>query len=1250
MARLLVLVPVTLLWASGCATVSVPLGRRTPPDDKSLRAAAERFYLAQTVLELRQAVDDAAKAGPGSALAHELAATYAQLTGQEREQLEHLVAALQDLSDDQPLLHLHLLAAFELTSPQRDVVGVLLQSLADGHPSPEVRAAAAFHLAQLLTAQGDFARRERLVASIDGRVALAWAGTWDNDQGKGFDLELAPEARPELSETYAGRTGPLTWRRDVPTDPRGRYELRELMSPSRWSAAFAQGTLVAEAAGTYALRLTTSDPLKVWVDGKLVFAAPQLDRGLFDQLVIPLSLTQGSHRLLVKSAHRDGPWHFLARLTPWASGAAPTPVSELSFALAQKVENLADGSSPARRLALLGSWTHLAAGGALTVKHADAFVRAAPRSIVARTWLVDALWYNQERGRTADLLQALDAELGDALAFLRLRQTRFHLQQGLRQRARDRLLAMTREHPTVREGWDQLAELWRSEGWQEDELSALTSRRERFGAPPEDRLERARLLLRLGRRQAAIDEYQALLGELPYHPEGLRRLAELRLEAGDLSDAERLLSSRLESWPVDGAAWLQLAEVRRRRGDPNGARAALQEAQRLSPESSAPWERRGALAYEAGDASAAVKEWKRAVELNPENESLANRVDFLAPEARGPWMADIPDEDALLKLVRAREQLAHVPGADVAWLLDHEVTLLNSDGSTSNVVTIVVHAWNAQGRDRIIRQSVGQGRLRVLHAYAVDEKGQRSEASSERNRQIFFRGMQPGSTLVLQYRLDAPPKGYLARYFTESWTFQGVGEQREDSTFILWMPLGANLHESRVGELSRVEERRGEQLRVTWQAKKTPPITGEPAMPTIGELALNIRVSTVPDWKTWLSWEQALLEGAFRESPELDAVAKRLEEGAPDAEERLLRVHTFVMEEIRYQQDYETFIAGVKPHPAPMTLERRYGDCKDKAVLFIVLARKLGLDAHFALVRTRDAGPVQTDVPMQQFNHAIVYVPEQPGVAARFMDPTAELLDVAALRADDAGTQSLVFDPQAGTHAWRPIPYQAPDANRDHTTLELTLDAQGGAQGTLTLESVGRGGSGLRRTARNAEVFKQATQRLASIFLPNATASNARALEVESLRVPAAIRVDVATGTFARVEGDSLRVKLPSDANPRATFQLATRKHPLVLGTPQQSQVDIALTLPEGWEVKKLPLATEVSLPCLSLSRQVKVEGRVVKTTQRYQTSCERLGVGEYAQYRGRLDDMVRLLDDELVLGAKGGKVPRRAPQTAKSR
>jgi tetratricopeptide (TPR) repeat protein len=1216
------------LALASCATLPAALVAPAAAGPAPVQAA-EDFYAATTPEALRAAASRASAAQPDGALGHELEATLALLEGREADAAAALLAALGDPGDDQPLLHLHQLLALDFTPEERARVRARLLSLMTGHPTEAVRAAAGFHLTALLAQEGDLAGRARALEAVGGRVPLAWVGTWDNDQGKGFDLELPVESRPGLEETYEGRTGTLRWRQGLPTDPRGRYELSALMSPTRWSVAYAQGTLQAPRAGTYALRLSTTDPVKVWVDGALVFAAPQLERSAFDHLVLPLALSEGAHLLLVKSAHREGAWHLLARLV----AAPPAPaVASVEAALEAQVRGLA----PLRRQALQVSWAQLAVGGVATVKLADAFARAQPRSLVARTLLIDALWFNQERGRTADLLQALDAEVGDQLAFLRLRQTRFHLQQGLRQRARERLLELRAQRPELRDVLDQLAELWRTEGWTEDELQVLAERERRFGATPEDVQERARALVRLGRREAGLAAYRSVLRDLPAHGDALRRLADLELEGGDLAGAESHLLTRLRSWPTDLWAWLQLAEVRRRAGDAAGARVALEAAEALSPESSAPAERRGALAYERGDTAEAVREWKRAVVLNPENEALANRVDYLAPEARGPWMADLPDEAALAALVKARGTLRQLPGADVAYLLDHQVTLLNTDGSTSNVVSVVVHAWNAQGRDRIIRQAVGAGRLRVLQAYAVDERGQRSEASSERNRQIFFRGMLPGSTLVLQYRLDVPPRGFLARYFTETWSFQGVAEQRVDSTFILWTPLGTQLHEARVGELQRTEERRGEQLRVAWRATETPPITSEPAMPTLGELALNIHLSTVPDWRTWLSWEQALLEGVFRDSPELEQVARTLGEGAPDAEERLRRVHTYVMEEIRYQQDYETFIAGVKPHPAPMTLERRYGDCKDKAVLFIELARKLGVEAHFALVRTRDAGPVEREVPMQQFNHAIVYVPEQPGAGARFFDPTAELLDVDSMRTDDVGTRALVFDPVSGVHTWRDIPYQGPEANRERTTLELALDATGSARGSLSLEAVGRTGSVLRRTARNAEYFKQASQRIAAVYLPNVTTSEARAVEVDSLRVPARLSMKVESGTFSRREGQSLRLKLPSDANPRATFQLATRRHPLVLGPPMESRMEVALTLPEGFRVTRLPQSASITLPCLSLSREVTVQGRRVVSTQRYRTTCERLGVGEYPQYRARLDDLVRLLDDELVLGATG--------------
>jgi tetratricopeptide (TPR) repeat protein/transglutaminase-like putative cysteine protease len=1243
--RLLLLGAVLLV--SGCPSLRPALREASPADGKALDAAAEAFFRADSPAALTASVTEARAIAPEAALTNELLALQAALEGREADEVKHLVQALRDTANPSPALHLHLLMLTDFSFAQRTEVRELLRDLTAGHPRPEVRSLAAFHLASLLTSEGRLAERDALIEEQPGRFPLAVVGTWDNDQGKGFDLMLAPETRPGLDQTYEGRFGTLEWRRDVPLDPRGRLELSSLMTPARFAVAFVQGQPVAPADGLYQLRLMTTGPLKVWVDGTLLFSAPLLERSVFDNVVVPLKLSKGPHTVLIKTAHKEGAWSLAARLVPSASMPMAVPDVE------RMVDFHVRGLPPlaARTLAHRALWAHHAIGGITSVKAADEFVRAQPRSVLARVFQVEAVWFNQERGRAADALAALDRELGDALAFVRLRQLRFWQQQGLKQKARLALVELTKRRPELSEAWELLTEAYRSEGWIEDELTAQRARLARFGEGPDGLLELSRTLQRFGRRADAEAVLDELRDELPVHAEAVRRLVDLALDAGELDRADALLVARLESWPTDFGSWMQLAEVRRRRKDGLAAQSALDKAAALAPEAANPWVKRGDLAYEAGDVPSALAAWRKALERNPENEALANRIEALSPAARGAWLADAPDDDAIARAVARRDGLQQTPGADVAWLLDHEVTQLNTDGSTSNVVTAVVHAFNAQGRDRIIKQTVGAGRLRVLHSYSIDEKGQRTEASSERSRQIFFRGLQPNATVVLQYRLDVPPRGYLSRYLTKSWAFQSLAEQRLEARYVMWMPLGTTLNEQRVGGVQRSSEKRGEQLRVEWAIADSPPLVSEPSMPPLSEVAANLKLSTVPDWTTYLSWEKSLLEGVFRDSPEVDAVARRLADGAKDPTERLERIHQFVMEEIRYQQDYESFIAGVKPHAAPMVLERRYGDCKDKAVLFITLARKLGLDAHFANVRTRDAGQIAKEVPMQQFNHAIVYVPKQPGVdEGRFFDPTADLLDLDVVRSDDVGTQSLVIDPTTGSHTFREIPFQDAGKHRLTSTVELDLLADGSARGRFGFEARGRGGSAVRVASRDAELFQQAVQRIASGLVPNSATSQVVVVEAKDLRRPAKLEALVEAKTFARAEGDTLRIKVPTSWNPRGLFSLATRRHTLVLGTPFTDETNVAVTLPEGFEARKLPASGTLSQQCLELTRTVSQSGRTVTSRAVFRVTCDRITPAEYPLYRAKVDEMMRLLEDELVVGPAAPKAAGKKPLPVKAR
>jgi transglutaminase-like putative cysteine protease len=162
--------------------------------------------------------------------------------------------------------------------------------------------------------------------------------------------------------------------------------------------------------------------------------------------------------------------------------------------------------------------------------------------------------------------------------------------------------------------------------------------------------------------------------------------------------------------------------------------------------------------------------------------------------------------------------------------------------------------------------------------------------------------------------------------------------------------------------------------------------------------------------------------------------------------------------EIRYT-GVELGQGGLVPRTPAETLRRRFGDCKDKAVLLIAALRALDIPAYAALL---NAGDDQQDVEQElpgfgAFNHAIVVVPGTPSI---WIDPTDRFARAGELPTDDQGRLALIASATATGLVRTPEADAA--ENRAVKTREFFLADLGTARAVETDEYSGAAERDLR--------------------------------------------------------------------------------------------------------------------------------------------------------------------------------------------
>ena len=445
------------------------------------------------------------------------------------------------------------------------------------------------------------------------------------------------------------------------------------------------------------------------------------------------------------------------------------------------------------------------------------------------------------------------------------------------------------------------------------------------------------------------------------------------------------------------------------------------------------------------------------------------------------------------------------------------------------------------------------------------------------------------------------------------------------------------------GSARYAREERDGRVSCQWEVGPQPQLVEEPAMPSGEDVAPVLALSTISSWKTISRWYAGLCQGSGKLTPALAGLAAELTAGKAGREDRIQALFRWTASHIRYVQTaYTGEKAGFQPAPAQLTLDRKYGVCRDKALFLVTLLRAIGEEAHMVLINLgagRDPA-----VPCLWFDHAIVAIRGADG-AFRFLDPTAEY-SRQCLPARDQGREALVCTAQGEELQTTP---QAPAGeNRLDLALETVLGADGSLAAKVRMAASGHCDQVLRQElAPLAPAGREAwfAARVGRAF-PGAVVQDLRLPDLDDLGTPLQVSFTLALpGQGIRIrnslvfttpgQGGSLdpvlASLLPEAMAPR-------RRHPLELDAPVASHTRETVALPAGYRILALPGPVALQDGAAALARSCVAVPEGLVYTEDFSAAQRSWSGPAYQGLRRILDRRARLRDGKVILVRPEGR------------
>lgn len=1142
-----------------------------------------------------------------------------------------LDAAMNSRRTVDALLPLHQVAALRRTAS--DPQG-LLKTLEEISQKPDTLplVASEIDLALLDAAEtnGDRPRAEALAQRLGLVRQFLVAGPFKPSM-------VPPDLIPALGRTEDGPAAAIRWRK-VTASTNGILPLVRLMTPPANGLAAVVFYLKAEIATDVALRIGSDDTAELRLNGQQLIAPGSHHNFSVDQAAAFVRLDPGWHRVELRVEQEDGNWAAMVRLTdpqgkrlPPGSVSATLPDDRAAVekalladsnrfhpipgqTLPLLLENAAENRGPLGKglLALDLDFRNLPSRAETRAVDLGRQAAAAAPSDPDLLWVQAEVDSDPARRREA-LEKILILEPNHPAALRRL--VSYHLDFGRLNdslaEARRSLAACGRPDPYL-ETWAALAR--DSRGFAGGATATVSRVSQAFPRQPVVLARLADLQRREGLSTSAQRTLQRLVALEPGNDSARSDLISLLSTSPDQQpEIERLIQDGITLAPLDPAWRIRLCRFLLTEGRLEEGLQANRAALEIAPGNPTLLELLGELQLAAGKPQAAEAAWKEALANAQDPGTLGERITALtgADDTFGSEWTVTLDE------ARALENRLKLPGDTPSVTISKTVACrIRPDGLSSRFQQRIIRILHPDQADdeRAITFSYTPSleRATVVDARVVRRDGTVLLASRNERPllpdleyrmyydtqivQLSFPRFEEGDLIDVRWRIsDRGPGNQFGEGYFGNMEIMGDDQPVLAARLILDAPPERPLRHKLVNLPAPATERQETRDNRNITVVTLPPLSGYQGAPLGPPPTAKVPytvIGTLGDWNELGRFYAQLLKEPSVPGPDLRDLVQRLVKPEMDRKTKIRTIYDWVIENTRYVA-LEFGINAVKPYAVNSVLRRRFGDCKDKGTLLAAMLREAGIDARVAMVRTRDRGPIDLEIPtFAAFDHVIVNVP-QDGL---WLDGTVMHHGLGEIPPPDRNVPSLVVDTSnGGGGVLVTIPEMAPEedwALRDET---IVLNPEGEAQIDAEVTARGNQAAEERSLFRNSDrPYSVLGNRLQRVF-PELEVQSA-AFEKTGLDDPEVhFSWKGRMPRFARREADGLSAPLGLVIPDIPLDRVAPdRTIPVYLPPPFRASLITRLTVPPAFRSLELPSDARIDSPWAALTLEVqKIRNRV---------------------------------------------------------